>query len=184
MRRVAIIDGVKYPTSISADDANIIVTLNRGRRREIVMQPVAGGALVPLGSGGKSDEADAVLSPDQRWLAFESDESGRPEVYIQPFGRKGERLRVSTDGGGEAQWGPDGRALFFIDSAGMLIKAELQGDPLRVVRTTVLFRISSAGMMEFESLGLRHFAVGRDRILVRELPGGEDADPVAVLMRK
>jgi Tol biopolymer transport system component len=185
MRRMGRADGVKYPTSVTADDANVVVTLNRGRRREILMQPTAGGALVPLGSGGKSDEADAVLSPDQRWLAFESDESGRPEVYIQPFGRKGERLRVSTDGGGEAQWGPDGKALFFVDPAGMLIKAELQGeDRLRVARTTVLFRVSSAGMMEFESLGLRHYAVVRDRILVRELPGGEDADPVAVLIRK
>jgi hypothetical protein len=37
-------------------------------------------------------------------------------------------------------------------------------------------------MMEFESLGQRHYAVTRDRILVRELPGGDDADPLTVLL--
>jgi eukaryotic-like serine/threonine-protein kinase len=182
LRRLAHVPSVKYPTSITADDAQIIFTLHSGRWRSIQMIPLAGGKPVPLGSAAY-DEADAQLSPDQHWLAFESDQSGRPEIYIQPFGRTGEKVRVSADGGTEPQWSPDGRALFFINPARNLVRADLEaGDQLRVTGTMVLFRVSSAGMMEFESLGLRHYAVAKDRILVRELPGGEDADPVTVLV--
>jgi len=175
------VQGVKYPTSVTAS-GNIIYTVNRGKRRQIEMIPSAGGQSTPLGSG-KYDEGEAMISPDQRWLAFESDESGRPEIYIQPFGRVGEKVRVSAAGGAEPQWAVDGSAVFFINSDGNLIKADVDGrDQLRVIRSTSLFRISSAGMMEFESLGQRHYAVARDRILVRELPGGDDADPVTVLL--
>jgi eukaryotic-like serine/threonine-protein kinase len=176
---------VKYATDTTSDDAYVIFTINRGRRREIEMLPLAGQKPVPLGSGGGYDEADAVLSPDQRWLAFESAESGRPEIYIQPFGRKGEKLRVSSDGGSEPQWSVDGSALFFIRPDRNLMRADIDArDRLRVTATAILFPITSAGMMEFESLGLRHYAVAKDRILVRELPGGEDADPVTVLIKQ
>ena len=67
---------------------------------------------------------------------------------------------------------------------GNLIKADVDSrDQVRVTRTTLLFHISSAGMMEFESIGHRHFAIAHNnRILVRELLSGEDADPVTVLL--
>jgi Tol biopolymer transport system component len=176
--------GPKYATSITADDKNVIFTVDLGRRRDMQIVPIAGGKPVPLGKG-VYDEADAVLSPDQRWLAFESDESGHPEVYIQPFGRNGEKLRVSTDGGVEPRWAPEGMTLFYIDSEGMLIRADIGGgDRARVDRATVLFHVNSASMMEFEALGLRHYAVTRDRILVRELPGGADTDPLVVLVNR
>ena len=51
---------------------------------------------------------------NQRWLAYNSDESGRPEVYIQSFPMKGAKLRVSTQGGRFPVWGPDGRELFYL----------------------------------------------------------------------
>jgi Tol biopolymer transport system component len=51
---------------------------------------------------------------NQRWLAYNSDESGRPEVYIQSFPMKGAKLRVSTQGGLFPVWGPDGRELFYL----------------------------------------------------------------------
>ena len=175
-------EGVYYPTSITADDKNVIYTTNRGQHRAIEMKTLQGGKPVTLGSG-RYDEGNAVLSPDQRWLAFESDQSGRPEVYVQPFGRAGERVRVSSDGGTEPRFALDGKALFFINGDGNLVKADLDaGQNLRVAATTVLFPIRSAGMMEFDSLGLCHYAVARDRILVRELPGGKDADAVTVLL--
>jgi Tol biopolymer transport system component/tRNA A-37 threonylcarbamoyl transferase component Bud32 len=56
------------------------------------------------------------LSPDGRWLAFVSTESGRFEVYVEPFRRKGERLRVSTNGGGQPRWKRDGKELFYLST--------------------------------------------------------------------
>jgi eukaryotic-like serine/threonine-protein kinase len=53
------------------------------------------------------------FSPDGRWLAFTSTESGRPEVYVQPFPGPGPAQRISTDGGQAPAWRKDGRELFY-----------------------------------------------------------------------
>ena len=58
-------------------------------------------------------EESPRFSPDGRWLAYSSDESGRPEVYVQPFPGPGGKLVISTDGGREPVWSPDGRELFY-----------------------------------------------------------------------
>ncbi len=53
------------------------------------------------------------LSPDGRWFAYVSDESGRPEVYVRPFPGPGGRWQVSADGGTEPRWCPTGREIFY-----------------------------------------------------------------------
>jgi len=60
-----------------------------------------------------SDEPSAELSPDGRYLAYESNQSGRSEVYVQPFPGSGPRELVSTDGGGQPVWARNGRELFY-----------------------------------------------------------------------
>jgi Tol biopolymer transport system component len=59
------------------------------------------------------NEADAQFSPDGRWLAYESDQSGRQEIYVQPFPGPGGKWQVSTDGGSEPVWNRNGRELFY-----------------------------------------------------------------------
>jgi Tol biopolymer transport system component len=61
-----------------------------------------------------STEVNGQFSPDGRWVTYESDESGRFEIYIQPFGRDGPRQRVSIDGGTQARWNANGEELYFI----------------------------------------------------------------------
>ena len=53
------------------------------------------------------------FSPDGRWVAYLSDESGRPEVYVQPYPGPGGKSQISTDGGTEPVWNPNGRELFY-----------------------------------------------------------------------
>jgi len=60
-----------------------------------------------------ASESSAKFSPDGRWLAYESNASGRVEVYVQPY-PKGERLPVSTDGGSGPVWRRDGKELYFM----------------------------------------------------------------------
>lgn len=60
-----------------------------------------------------SDESSAELSPDGRYLAYESNQSGRSEVYVQAFPGPGRRELVSIDGGGQPVWAPSGRELFY-----------------------------------------------------------------------
>jgi serine/threonine-protein kinase len=59
------------------------------------------------------DESVPAFSPDGKWLAYVSDESGRSEVYVQPFPGPGAKWPISTDGGTEPSWSVDGNELFF-----------------------------------------------------------------------
>jgi serine/threonine-protein kinase len=60
-----------------------------------------------------SDEPSAELSPDGRYLAYESTQSGRSEIYVQPFPGSGRRELVSIDGGQQPVWARNGRELFY-----------------------------------------------------------------------
>jgi len=73
------------------------------------------------------------LSPDGRWLAYMSNESGRYEVYVRAFPGAGEKITVSTDGGFEPVWSPDGRELFYRIGARMMVAS---------IQTTPVFRSS------------------------------------------
>jgi Tol biopolymer transport system component len=59
------------------------------------------------------DESAPAFSPDGKWLAYVSDESGRSEVYVQPFPGPGPKWPISTDGGSDPAWSSDGRELYF-----------------------------------------------------------------------
>jgi Tol biopolymer transport system component len=59
-------------------------------------------------------EVRARFSPDGRWVAYESEESGRGEIYVRSFSGTGSKWQISTGGGTEPQWSRDGRALYYI----------------------------------------------------------------------
>jgi eukaryotic-like serine/threonine-protein kinase len=61
------------------------------------------------------NELAAQFSPDGHWLAYESDESGGYQVYVQPYPGPGGKWQVSTDGGSKPRWNPKGRELFYSD---------------------------------------------------------------------
>jgi Tol biopolymer transport system component len=65
------------------------------------------------------------FSPDGKWVAFQSNASGRVEVYIQSFPGPGASIRVSTSGGAQARWRPDGKELFYIGLDGRLMAVSL-----------------------------------------------------------
>jgi Tol biopolymer transport system component len=59
------------------------------------------------------DEASPRFSPDGQWLAYASDESGRREIYVQSYPGPGGKWQISTEGGTEPVWNPNGRELFY-----------------------------------------------------------------------
>jgi Tol biopolymer transport system component len=65
-----------------------------------------------------ANEMTPEFSPDGRWLAYASNESGRTEVYVQPFPGLGERHLISTNGGEQPAWSRNGRELFYVQSGG------------------------------------------------------------------
>jgi len=93
--------------------------------------PTTGSDIWILASGGDrktravvrtpSAEGNSRLSPDGRWLAYASNESGRNEVMVQSFPEPGSRTQVSTSGGIDPVWSRDGRELFYLNGDAMMI---------------------------------------------------------------
>jgi serine/threonine-protein kinase len=71
----------------------------------------------------KASEHLADLSPDQRWMAYASDETGRDEVWVRAFPEGAAAVQVSQDGGIEPLWAPDGRTLYYRDVTGARLLA-------------------------------------------------------------
>jgi Tol biopolymer transport system component len=67
------------------------------------------------------DEYRAQFSPDGKWIAFQSDESGRDEIYVQPFPGPGSKWPISTSGGTQVRWRRDGKELFYVALDGRLM---------------------------------------------------------------
>ncbi len=90
-------------------------------------------------------ELHPAVSPDGRWLAYTSNESGANEVYVRPFpSTTGGRWQVSNGGGMEPRWSPDGRELYFVSGAGRLVAARIRASALgiEVPELTPLFDTS------------------------------------------
>lgn len=74
-----------------------------------------------------ANEANARFSPDGKWVAYASDESGQPEVYVQPFlTEKGGRWQVSNNGGYTPKWSKDGKELFYLSLDNKITSSEIK----------------------------------------------------------
>src|SRR5436305_13363281 len=69
------------------------------------------------------DEATPAFSPDGRWLAYQSNESNRWEIYARPFGSSGGAIALSAGGGTAPIWSADGRAVYYAGPAGVMAVA-------------------------------------------------------------
>jgi Tol biopolymer transport system component/DNA-binding winged helix-turn-helix (wHTH) protein len=101
---------------------------------------IAAGTVRPLFET-PFNEMQARISPDGRWIAYTSDESGTLEVYIDRYPGRGERRRMTVDGGGQPQWRADQRELFFVSADGALMSIEVEAtDTLSFGAARKLFR--------------------------------------------
>ncbi len=126
-------------------------------------------------------EAMGRFSPDGRWVAYNSDESGRMEVYVRPFAEAGGRVQISVAGGRRAVWGHDGKQLYYWEG-NRLISATLAFAPApAVVSRTPLFTgryeddfdVSSDGtrflMIQSETSGIGLVVVPNWRTEIRQV---------------
>jgi serine/threonine-protein kinase len=87
----------------------------------------------------KFNEEAARFSPDGRWVAYVSDESGRFEIYIRPYPGPGGKWQISAEGGGEPHWSRSGRELFYRDEDKMMIVDVETKPTFRPARPRTLF---------------------------------------------
>jgi serine/threonine-protein kinase len=132
-----------------------------------------------MDGGGNHIVQSPALSPDGRWLAYESNESGRLEVYVQRYPSAGARIQVSRDGGAWPTWSKRGDALYFaagstIMSSAITTQPELRSAaPRTIVNDPLLVRPIA---------GARSFDVAPDgRILVIKEDGSVRSDHIVVV---
>jgi serine/threonine-protein kinase len=110
--------------AVSPDGSTIVFTLNEEETgTNIYTRPLDGSKPARPFRVTRSAEDYPSFSPDGRWLAYNSDETGRPEVYVETFPGPGERYQISANGGREPRWARNGEIFF------------RSGDELRVVST-------------------------------------------------
>jgi serine/threonine-protein kinase len=116
-------------TSAWTPEGNLIFTEGSAASGDIYLLSVSGERTREPLVATKYDEGRAALSPDGRWLAYQSNESGRYEVYVRPFPDVDSgKWTVSTSGGEDPRWSRDGRTLFFI-SGQKLLSADVSTEP-------------------------------------------------------
>ncbi len=112
------------------------------------------------------DEGDGVFSPDGRWLAYESDESGTDEIYITPFPRATGKWQVSQGGGEEPLWRADGRAVYYTTPGGTVMEAPAEAGR-DAVEVGTPREFCKAQLTGFGSHGLEYAVSPKgDRLLV------------------
>jgi Tol biopolymer transport system component len=117
------------------------------------------------------DEDNATFSPDVHWIAYESDESGDKQVYIQPFPRTGAKYQISRNGGTRPRWRADGREIFFVAADGSMMAAKVNVEspyetetPVRLFDSRIATRNGRSRMYAVTADGNRFLlAVPRQR---------------------
>jgi dipeptidyl aminopeptidase/acylaminoacyl peptidase len=130
------------------------------------------------------DETSGVFSPDGKWIAFTSDESGQPAVFVQAFPGPGIRHPVSPGGGHHAIWPGDGRELFYLSDSGnpganlMAVSVNLSGG-VDLGKPRPLFR---AGAPRFSDGQIYAVTKNRERFLVNARPDRPVTEPLTIVM--
>jgi hypothetical protein len=106
---------------------------------------IAGGKLTPY-LATPAVESVGRLSYDGRFMAYQSDESGRFEIYVQTFPPSGSKWQISQGGGAHARWRPEGKELYFIapEEKLMAVDVKIEGDRLSSGTPVPLFDIHPA----------------------------------------
>jgi serine/threonine-protein kinase len=129
-----------YPGSISPDGTLLLfVRLSSETSGDIYQASLSGNSEVRPVLETAAYDGSAKLSPDGRWLAYTSNDSGRMEVYLRPFPEPDQRWQVSTEGGTQPLWNPNGREIFYRSGDKMMVVSVSTGRAPTLSAPTLLF---------------------------------------------
>ena len=111
------------PSSTMADGSRIFFSeLNPTTAVDVMMLSLTEGRRVDAAVQSPFNEANAAISPDSRWLAYESNDSGQSQIVVCPFpNTPGGRIQISSGGGTEPRWAANGQELFYLGANGSLM---------------------------------------------------------------
>jgi len=149
-------DAAEFFPSWSADGRYVAFQRNTGARLQSAYGPASGEIWAmplfgerkpfPVVQNGQFVAIRPALSPNAKWLAYISDESGQQEIYIVPFPHGSGRWQVSSGGGNIPRWSRDGKEIFYLAPGNQLMSARVaeQNESLEVGQAQPLFQVSPA----------------------------------------
>ena len=164
------VGGNALPTSVSPDGKELLyglddikrLSFNGEQKSEVYLET-------------KYNEGSANFSPDGRWVAYQSNESGHFEIYIESYPERRGKWLVSSGGGRSPHWRGDGKELYWVNRDDTIMAASivLQAAGVQVGRAEALFRSTGQG---------GYFSSGKDgkRFLVAEPDGSQQELPMVV----
>jgi hypothetical protein len=133
-----------FPNGISPDGRHVVLMSTGGETAaDLWLLPMEPEAEPVVLKQTEFTEGVGMVSPDGRWMSYNSDESGDFEVYVTTFPIPGRKWQVSTESGGYAFWRADGKEIIYTEMNGRLMAAEVwaEGDTFNVGKVEPLFTI-------------------------------------------
>jgi eukaryotic-like serine/threonine-protein kinase len=164
------------PTCWSRDGGLIFYALtSETTGRDVWALPLNGDRKPYAVLDGPFDQDHALLSPDGKWLAYLSDESGREEIYVESFPDRSGKWQISTAGGQDPRWRADSRELYYLSPDMQMMAVPIQtqptfeaGVPLRLFNARALLPTGIRNHYDVSADGKRFYIVA---------PAGKDALP-------
>ena len=163
------VDLNESPTSVSPDGKVLLYGFGDIKKLLLTQEQKAEAYLKT-----KYNVGFAVFSPDGRWVAYQSDESGRSEIYVQGYPDRRGKWLVSSEGGMYPQWRRDGKELYWewvkTDGTVMTASMMLQAAGVQVGPAEALFQIPTASSYFQPARDGKRFLVQRPEVAQHELP--------------
>ena len=170
------------PNSWSLDGQLLLCTRQTGSGDHLELLPMESGSPKSFIAGSGS-QTNGQISPDGKWVAYASDESGAWEVYVTSFPAGAGKWQVSRGGGQEPRWRGDGKEVFYIATNGMLTAVPVDAQNVFATGTPLqLFQIR--GRAPISSTDVFSYDVARDgkRFLVNRYVKPEHVPPLTILL--
>ena len=131
-------------------------------------------------------EREGQFSPDGNWIAFQSNESGQFEIYVQSFPTSGTKIQISVKGGTQVRWRRDGKALFYIGPDEILREVPLRlnaSGNISPASPASLFK-TRVGITTEQATGVQQYAVSADgnRFLMNVVTREQTVSPIVVIL--
>src|SRR5262245_25224924 len=176
-----------FPEDYAPDGRSMsIAHSSNGSVIDVQVLPLTGERVPqPFTSNTEFVQGLSKFSPDGHWIAYESDESRRSEVYVQQYPGRKSKVQISTAGGRYPRWSRNGKELFYLTEDGTLMAVEVRDDATTFHAATprVLFKTNAALTDHYGSHYEYDVTADGQRFLVNErLTPANQAAPLTVVL--
>ncbi len=171
-----------YIADWSRDGRYLLYQIERGGNQDLEVLPLDAHRQPRIFVGSAAKEIQGQFSPDGRWIAYTSDESGLPEVYVRHFPDVGRKWQISTHGGVQGRWRGDAKELFYLALDGRLMAVDVKASSSFEPGTPRPLFNTGIGGSFFDRFN--QYLVTRDgqRVLVNRSADDEHSAPITVVM--